>query len=130
MNEPPSPSDRVNRLERRANVVRSRLLRTIDVLDARRHHAADVGGHAPVLAAETAGIVAIAVAGIVGVRHVVLARRARRDGPLAGLVRGLRRERRPSFLSEALRKVVISVACVVAAELARRLVRPPPLIRA
>ena len=42
-----------SRLERRANVIRSRLLRTIDALDNRRHQVQEIGHHAKRLAARS-----------------------------------------------------------------------------
>lgn len=114
-----------SRLERRANVVRSRLLRAVDALDARRHQVVEV--------AETARKVAVpaaaAVLGIVGLFGMsalafgIAMKRRRRDSfsyRLAEAVREMELVPRPSIASRVLEKTLTTVASLAATELARR----------
>jgi hypothetical protein len=114
-----------SRLERRANVIRSRLLRTIDALDNRRHQVQEIGHHAKRLAmpvgAAFAGIVIATAATTFGVRALVRRRRERSFGyRLSQALAPLRREQRPPFWQEALRKVALTALGILASELTKR----------
>lgn len=119
-----SVAERRARLERRANVIRSRLLRTIDALDHRRHQVAEVTHHAQRLAKP----VAVAAAGMavaclaigLGVRALVKSRRERSlSYQVNRMMERFHVEKRPSILEDVLRKAAVSVTTIVAAELAR-----------
>ena len=114
-----------SRLERRANVIRSRLLRTIDAIDVRRHQVTEIGHHAKRLfvpvAASVLGVTALAIVGTFSVRALVERRRERHFGyRLAKSLAPLRREQRPPFWQEALRKVALTALGIVASELVKR----------
>jgi hypothetical protein len=111
-------------LERRANVVRSRLLRTIDALDSRRHHVEAIGAHAKRLAvpvaASFAGVVVLTVGVVLGIRSLVQHRgRTPMKNALARLDRW-RAPRRPSLFEEVGRKALTAVVTIIATEVARR----------
>ena len=113
------------RLERRANVIRSRLLRTIDALDTRRHQVEELGHHAKRLAkpmaASVIGIAIIAAGTAFAIRAVVERRRERSFGyRLSKALAPLRTPARPPFWKEALRKVTLSALGMLAAEAAKR----------
>lgn len=124
------------RLERRANVIRSRLLRTIDALDNRRHQVQEIGHHARRLAmpvgAAFLGAAALTAGATFGVRALLRRRRERSFGyRLSQALAPLRQVRRPPFWQEALRKVALTALGIVASELVKRgahgvlLERPP-----
>jgi hypothetical protein len=117
-------------------VIRSRLLRTIDALDNRRHQVQEIGHHAKRLAkpagAALVGIVVISAGAVLGVRALIRSRRERRFGyRLSQALAPLRQEKKPPFWQEALRKVALTALGIVASELAKRgahrilLERPP-----
>ena len=113
------------RLERRANVIRTRLLRTIDALDKRRHQVREIGHHARRLALPVGGafvgMVLLSAGTVMVVRALVHSRRERRLGyRLVQALEPLRRQKRPSFWSEALRKVSLTALGIVAGQLAKR----------
>jgi hypothetical protein len=117
-----------SRLERRANVIRSRLLRTIDALDHRRHQVQELGHHAKRLAlpvgAAVVGAAVLTVGVAFAVRALVHRRRERRLGyRVSQALAPLRQERRLPFWQEALRRVVLTAAGILASELTRRGVR-------
>jgi hypothetical protein len=124
------------RLERRANVIRSRLLRTIDALDKRRHQVEEIGHQAKRLAmpvgAAFVGMVLLSAGSVLVVRALVRNRRERRLGyRVARALEPLRQQKRPSFWSEALRNVSLTALSIVAGELVKRgvggvLVARPP----
>jgi hypothetical protein len=121
----PSPDEQRSRLERRANVIRSRLLRTIDALDNRRHQVQEIGHHAKRLAApafaSVLGILALAAGTTVAIRVLVERRRERSFMfRLSKALAPLRQPTRPPFWQEALRKVAITGICVLAAQLVKR----------
>lgn len=123
-----SLDERRTRLERRANVIRKRLLRTIDALDNRRHQVQELGHHAKRLAApigaSVIGALAIAVGTTFAVRAFVERRRERSlTYRVAKALAPLRREARPPFWQEALRKVALTAMCAFANELVRRRAR-------
>ena len=114
-----------SRLERKANDIRSRLLRTIDALDKRRHHVQEISHQAKRLAlpvgAAFVGILLLSAGTVLVVRSLVHSRRERRLGyRISRVLEPLRVQKRPSFWSEALRKVSLAALAVVASELAKR----------
>ena len=114
-----------SRLERRANVIRSRLLRTIDALDNRRHQVQEIGHHAKRLAkpafASVLGILALAAGTTVAIRVLVERRRERSfTYRLSKALAPLRQPPRPPFWQEALRKVAMIAVGVFATELIKR----------
>jgi hypothetical protein len=114
-----------SRLERRANVIRSRLLRTIDALDNRRHQVQEIGHHAKRLAkpafASVLGILALAAGTTVAIRVLVERRRERSfTYRLSKALAPLRQPVRPPFWQEALRKVALAAVGILAAELMKR----------
>jgi hypothetical protein len=114
-----------SRLERRANVIRARLLRTIDALDTRRHQVTEIGHHAKRLAipvaASVIGVAVIAAGTTFAIKALLEHRRERRFGyRLAKSLAPLRREERPPFWQEALRKVTLTALGVLAGALVRR----------
>ena len=120
-----SLSEQRSRLERRANVIRSRLLRTIDALDNRRHQVQEIGHHAKRLAvpavATVLGVAAVAIGTTFAIRALVEHRRDRNfSHRLAKAVAPFRSAPRPSFWRDALRKMAISAFAVIATELAKR----------
>jgi hypothetical protein len=120
-----SLDERRSRLERRANVIRSRLLRRIDALDVRRHQVTQIGHEAKRLAIPAAAIVGgilVVAAGLTfAIKGALRWRRSRSFSYRLGKAfEPLRQEPRPSIFSEALRKATMTAVGIVAAELARR----------
>jgi hypothetical protein len=120
-----SLDERRSRLERRANVIRSRLLRTIDALDNRRHQVQEIGHHAKRLAApigaSVIGMVAIAVGTTFAIRALVERRRERSfTYRLSKALAPLRREVKPPFWQEALRKFALTAIGIITTELVKR----------
>lgn len=114
-----------SRLERRANVIRSRLLRTIDALDTRRHQVEELGHHAKRLARPVAATVAGAAVVVIGaafvIRAIVEHRRERRFSyRLSKALAPFREPVKPPLWKEALRKVTLSVLGILASEAAKR----------
>ncbi len=114
-----------SRLERRANVIRSRLLRTIDALDNRRHQVQEIGHHAKRLAAPVGasviGMIAVAAGTTFAIRALLERRRERSfTYRLSKALAPLRQEARPQFWQHALRQVAIAALGVVATELIKR----------
>ena len=118
----PTNDDAMDRLERRANVVRSRLLRTIDALDERRHQVVEIGEKAkraiPIAGLVALGIVGVAAGSILALRSYLRRRKARRM-----FIPRLRIEKKPSMLLQMLQKVVLTAASAVAAEVSRRVAK-------
>jgi hypothetical protein len=119
------PDERRSSLERRANAVRARLLRTIDALDSRRHQVQEIGHHAKRVAVPLLGTVlatvVLAAGSVLAIR--VLARR-RREGELsvriARLVEPFRIARPLPFWQGAARKLSLTVLTILVSELAKR----------
>lgn len=114
-----------SRLERRADVIRSRLLRTIDALDKRKHHVQEISQKAKRLAmpvgAAFVGMLLLSAGAVLVVRSLAHSRRERRLGyRISRALEPLRAQRRPSFWGEALRRVSLTALAVVATELAKR----------
>lgn len=131
-----SIDDRMFRLERRARVVRSRLLRAVDALDARRHQVQEIGRRAKRVAVPAvAAIVGVAVlAGVGAVAFgVAVARRRRRSvalrlssGLSSAVTRAARRfdaARQPSLPRRMFDRVAVTIAAFAAGEVAKRLTR-------
>lgn len=124
----PSIEEHRSRLERRANVIRSRLLRTIDALDTRRHQVAELGQHAKRLAVPVAAtVVAVALAAFGTAFVVTRYLKHRRERTLGfrvtqALAR-VRQEPRPSIFEDVLRKLAITVVSIVASEFTKRSVK-------
>lgn len=118
----PTDDDPMDRLERRANVVRSRLLRTIDALDERRHQVAEIGSKAkrvvPIAGLVALGIAGLAAGSIIALRAYLRGRKARRT-----FIPRLRIEKKPSMLLQLLQKVVLTAATAIAAEVSRRMTK-------
>ncbi len=113
------------RLERRANVIRSRLLRTIDALDNRRHQVQEIGHHAKRLAAPVGasliGMVAIGVGTTFAIRALMERRRERSfTYRLGKALAPLRELPKPPFWQDALRKIALTAIGIVATELVKR----------
>ncbi len=113
------------RLERRANVIRSRLLRTIDALDTRRHQVKEISEHVKRIAvpatAIVAGIAAITAIGAFTIVKVVKSRRERHlSYRLGEWISSVTAPKRPSIVEDAVRKIVVTVLGIVASEAAKR----------
>jgi hypothetical protein len=112
-------------LERRANVVRSRLLRTVDALDARRHQVTEIGVQAkeaaPKVGLSVLGIAALTAGSVLGLRAFL---KKRRERLLAHRVKRFlgtfRVERKPSFAVQALQRVATTALTVLVTEATRR----------
>ncbi|MBX3233871.1 MAG: hypothetical protein KIT84_31470 [Labilithrix sp.] len=120
-----STRHRAEILERRANVVRSRLLRAVDALDTRRHQVEELGARAK-KAALPALAGALTVAALFGASAyalgVAVRRRRRRSlgERVVHAVREMDLVARPSFFRVAAEKVALAVLTYAATELARR----------
>lgn len=114
-----------SRLERRADVIRSRLLRTIDALDNRRHQVTELGHHAKrmavPIAASVVGIAILAAGTTFAVKALIERRRERRFGyRLAKALAPFRQPPRTPFWQDALRKVTLTALGIIASELVKR----------
>lgn len=114
-------------LERRANVVRSRLMRAVDALDTRRHQVTEIGVQAkeaaPKVGLSLLGIAALSAGSFLGVRAYLKSRRERvlsyRVKRLLGAL-PLRVERKPPFAVEALQRLAMTALTVLVTEATRR----------
>jgi hypothetical protein len=124
-----SVEERMNRLERRANVVRSRLLRAVDALDVRRHQVAELGQTAKRLAVPAAisvvGVAAVVGLGALGIGLIIGARRKRSLAyRMKHTLRGLELVRRePSLGKRLFDKAMLTLVSVAGSELGRRALR-------
>lgn len=114
-----------SRLERRANVIRSRLLRTIDALDNRRHQVQELWHHAKRLAAPAVasilGVAVVAAGTAFAIRTLVERRRERAlTYRMSKALAPLRAPVRPPLWQEAFRKLALAVIGVIGSELAKR----------
>lgn len=112
-------------LERRAKVIRSRLLRAVDALDARRHQVVEVGETAKKLAVPAAAaIVGIAVIFGASAFAFSMAWRARRRRSLgariAEAIRELDLSARPSLARRLFDRTALTIVSIATTELARR----------
>ena len=131
-NEEVPVDERMKRLERRARVIRSRLLRAVDALDARRHHVVEVGEHAKEVA-KPAALSLLGIAALFGasVFAFSLALKVRRRRSLSyrmseaikrfDLGKRLNLVDQPSLARRVFEKITISVTTFAASELAKRL---------
>ncbi len=114
-----------SRLERRADVIRSRLLRTIDALDNRRHQVTELGHHAKRMAVPVAvsvvGVAIVAAGTTFAIRALFERRREQSFGyRLAKALAPLRQPARTPFWQDALRKVTLTALGIIAGELVKR----------
>lgn len=120
-----SPDERMDLLERRATVVRSRLLRAVDALDARRHQVVEIGDTAKRLAVPAAAIV-VGVAAILGIGAFALGMtvRSRRRKTFVErateAIRELDLSPRPSLGKRVFDRAALTVVSIATTELARR----------
>lgn len=115
------------RLEARANAIRSRLFRTIDALDTRRHQVTELGQHAKQLAVPLAvGVVGLAVvgAGMAWAIGAAVERRRERSSAyrISRALAPLRQQlpERPTFWGEAARKIGMAAVGIAATHLLKR----------
>jgi hypothetical protein len=132
MSNAQSADDRMESLDRRAKVARSRLMRTLDALDTRRHQVVEIGETAKKLAMPAALTVigAAALLGI-GVFAFSLGFRSRHRRSLgyrmtksvAKVIRDLEIIPQPSFGRRALERTALALISVATAEVARRVMK-------
>ena len=122
-----SVEEQRKRLERRANVVRSRLLRAVDALDTRRHQVTEIGVTAkevaPRVGLSVLGVTAVAAIAGLGLRAYLKSRRERSIAYRAQRLFGvfpLRVEKKPSFFAEAFQKIAMTAITVLVTEATRR----------
>jgi hypothetical protein len=122
-----SLEERRTQLEKRANVIRARLLHTIDTLDGRRQQVQELGHHAKRLArpiiASVVGAAVIALGTTLVIRAVVLSRRERRLGyrlERAVAPLWIPREAKVPIWKEALRRFALSAIGIITTEALRR----------
>jgi hypothetical protein len=121
----PSVAAHMKLLERRADVVRARLIRTIDALDHRRHQVTEIGAHArklvvPVVAT-LLGVAALAIGTTIGLKAVFRARRRRTlEGRFDALLGRIRVEKKPPFSQQLLEKAGMTLVTMAVTELGRR----------
>ena len=113
------------RLEKRADVIRSRLLRTIDALDNRKNQVTELGHHAKRMAIPVAtsfvGAAVLAAGMTVAIHALIERRRERRFGyRLAKALAPFRQPPRAPFWQDALRKMTLAALGMIAGELVRR----------
>jgi len=120
-----SVEEHMKLLERRANVVRSRLMRAVDALDVRRHQVTetvvDVKEAAPKIGLSAAFAVAAVAGAILGMRAFV---RSRRDRLLTHRIKrvvgGFRVQPKPSLVSQIFEKAILTFVTMAATEVSRR----------
>lgn len=131
--EKDSPSERLKALELKAQAIRSRLTRVVDMLDNRRHRAMAMGAYARSAARPmiftALGVVVVLGASVLAVRSLVRSRRRRRLPELASrAIKRLDLEQRPSFAMRLFEKAALSFATMAATELvnlaAKRFAQP------
>jgi hypothetical protein len=123
-----SVEEHMKMLERRANVVRSRLLRAVDALDTRRHQVTEIGVQAkeaaPKVGLSLLGIAALSAGSFLGLRAYLKSRRQRmlsyRVQRFFGSSFPLRVEKKPSFAAEAFQRLAMTALTVLVTEATRR----------
>ena len=118
-----SVEERRARLERRANVIRSRLLRTIDEIDMRRHQITAIAQHGKRLAIPATVVVvggALLAAGLLFGAKRLFAKKPTLGDEARRIIGGFRVQKRPSILEEAVRRLVITSVTIVAGAAAKR----------
>jgi hypothetical protein len=124
----PSVAAHLRLLERRADVVRSRLIRTIDALDNRRHRVTEMGTHAkkllvPIVAC-VVGAAVVAVGVGFGLKAMFRARRRRSFEWRAKSAFGrLRVEKKAPYWQQLLQKAGLTLVTMAATELGRRVTK-------
>lgn len=123
-----SPSERLKSLEVKAQAIRSRLIHTVDALDARRHQVVAVGNYAKGIAKPLAlsllGLVAVVGVGAFAVRYVFRARKARSfSGRASRAVQRLDLVPKPSLGSRIVEKALVSILTLAATEVMRQLTK-------
>jgi hypothetical protein len=124
-----SVEERMNRLERRANVVRSRLLRAVDALDVRRHQVTELGQTVKRIAVPAAlvvvGVAAVVGLGALGIGLAIAGRRRRSlSYRMKRALRGLELARREPPLGKRLfEKAMLTMVSVAGSEIGRRTLR-------
>lgn len=128
--------DKMRRLERKATVLRSRLMQTIDVLDARRRQVRVVGERAKRAASSLGNGLLLVTVLVFGGAYVIgraISARRRRSLPhrLSNAVDELRPTRPQGLGRRLAERVVLTIASILAAEIAKRtsrtmLDRPDP----
>ena len=122
------PSERMRLLEQKANVIRSRLLRVVDVLDTRRHQVVELGAHARQMVKPVAlslvGIAALLGVGAIAVGLTVATRRRRSlRGRVSHALQKLELVPQPSLARRVFEKITLSMMTVAATELAKRMAK-------
>lgn len=120
-----SVEEHMKMLERRANVVRSRLVRAVDALDTRRHQVTEIGEQAmeaaPKVGLSVLGIAALTAGSFLGLRAYLKSRRERVFGyRLKRLIGTFRVEKKPPFAVEALQRLAMTALTALATEATRR----------
>lgn len=115
-------------LQRRANVVRSRLLRTVDALDTRRHQVTEIGAQAkdaaPKVGIAVLGLAAVSAGIVLGVRRYVRSRRQSVFGDrVTRFLSQLRVEKQPSFAAQIAQRITFTVVTMAATEASRRVMK-------
>lgn len=127
-----SPHERMARLERRAEILRSRLVRAVDAIDQRRHQVVEVGKRAKAMAKPAimtlVGIGAVIGIGAFAVGAAIRSRRQRSlkmrlsDG-LAGTLAKVDRAREPALHRKMFERVAMTAATFLVSELAKRMTK-------
>jgi hypothetical protein len=122
-----SVEEHMKLLERRANVVRSRLLRAVDALDTRRHQVTEIGVQAkeaaPKVGLSVLGIAALSLGSVIGIRSYLKSRRQRLlSHRLQRLFGTFRVEKKPSFAKDAFQRIAMTALTVLVTEATRRAV--------
>jgi hypothetical protein len=120
-----SVDEHMQLLERRANVVRSRLMRAVDALDTRRHQVTELGVQAreaaPKIGLSLLGLAILAGGAVIGLRAFA---KSRRERVLAYRVKRFfgtfRVEKKKPFALEVLERLALTALSVVVTEAARR----------
>lgn len=115
--------ERRARLERRANTIRSRLLRTIDELDVRRHQVTAIAQHGKRLAipatVAVVGGVLLAAGLLLGAKKLFTKKPTFGD-EARRIIGGFRVQKQPSVFDEAVRKLVVTTVAILGAAAAKR----------
>lgn len=124
-----SPDERLARLERKADVLRSRFARALDALDTRRHQVMEVGKQAKAMAKPALmtllGVGALVGLGVLAVGAAWRAKRQRRlsnrlsDG-VAHAIQRVDAARKPSLARQTFERLILTAVTFAATELAKR----------
>ncbi|MBX3190516.1 MAG: hypothetical protein KF819_26180 [Labilithrix sp.] len=120
-----SLAERRTRLERRANVLRSRLLRTVDAIDTRRRQITEIGHHAKRLvvpaAATLAGVAVLAAFAGLTIRALIRRRREHRLGHrVSHAIARLRPEPRRATFGASMRRLLAASLTLAVTEAIKR----------